>query len=52
MIHRDVKTSNILLNEHMQAKIADFGLSRAFATESDSHVSTRPVGTIGYLDPE
>ena len=36
----------------MQAKIADFGLSRAFATESDSHVSTRPAGTLGYLDPE
>ncbi|KAM4111064.1 hypothetical protein ACJW30_05G039900 [Castanea mollissima] len=51
IIHRDLKPSNILLNEHMQAKIADFGLSRAFATENDSHVSTRPVGTLGYLDP-
>ena len=52
IIHRDVKSSNILLNEHMRAKIADFGMSRAFATESDTHVSTRPAGTIGYLDPE
>ncbi|KAE7999159.1 hypothetical protein FH972_003626 [Carpinus fangiana] len=52
IIHRDMKTSNILLNEHMQAKIADFGLSRAFANESDSHVSTRPAGTLGYLGPE
>uniref|UniRef100_A0A2N9EIH4 non-specific serine/threonine protein kinase n=1 Tax=Fagus sylvatica TaxID=28930 RepID=A0A2N9EIH4_FAGSY len=52
IIHRDLKPSNILLNEHMQAKIADFGLSRAFASESDSHVSTRPAGTLGYLDPE
>ena len=52
IIHRDLKPSNILLNEHMQAKIADFGLSRAFANESDSHVSTRPAGTLGYLDPE
>ncbi|KAL4625951.1 hypothetical protein ACB092_05G060900 [Castanea dentata] len=51
IIHRDLKPSNILLNEHMQAKIADFGLSRAFATENDSHVSTRPAGTLGYLDP-
>ncbi|XP_065633526.1 putative leucine-rich repeat receptor-like serine/threonine-protein kinase At2g19230 [Quercus suber] len=52
IIHRDLKPSNILLNEHMQAKIADFGLSRAFATENDSHVSTRPAGTLGYVDPE
>ena len=52
VIHRDLKPSNILLNEHMQAKMADFGLSRAFATENDSHVSTRPAGTLGYLDPE
>ena len=51
-MHRDLKTSNILLNEKMQAKIADFGLFRAFATENDSHVSSCPAGTIGYLNPE
>ncbi|XP_022762162.1 probable LRR receptor-like serine/threonine-protein kinase At1g51880 [Durio zibethinus] len=52
IVHRDLKTSNILLTENMQAKIADFGLSKAFVTENASHISTRPVGTRGHLDPE
>ncbi|PWA87672.1 leucine-rich repeat transmembrane protein kinase protein [Artemisia annua] len=52
IVHRDVKCSNILLNEKFQAKLADFGLSRAFNTEGDTHVSTVIAGTPGYLDPE
>lgn len=40
IVHRDVKTSNILLNEKLQAKIADFGLSRIFSIESGAQIST------------
>ncbi|KAL0461498.1 UNVERIFIED_CONTAM: Wall-associated receptor kinase-like 14 [Sesamum latifolium] len=49
--HRDIKSSNILLDYNFHSKVADFGLSR-FGMTDDSHVSTAPQGTPGYVDPQ
>ncbi|XP_010553934.1 PREDICTED: proline-rich receptor-like protein kinase PERK8 [Tarenaya hassleriana] len=53
IIHRDIKSSNILLDNNFEARVADFGLAKiAQELDSNTHVSTRVMGTFGYMAPE
>ncbi|XP_054787781.1 LRR receptor-like serine/threonine-protein kinase ERL1 isoform X2 [Prosopis cineraria] len=51
IIHRDIKSSNILLDENFESHLSDFGIAKCIST-TRTHASTHVLGTIGYIDPE
>lgn len=48
VVHRDIKSSNILIDEEYNAKVSDFGLAKLLGS-GESHITTRVMGTFGYL---